>query len=353
MHKYPFKAFIFAILLLHAFLSQAQPCTDWQITSPFNSRIISDSLPKAFTFLVSGHFHGASTNVSGFPASSLQANIDSLNHIQPAFMVSLGDLFLDVDSTIIHNYRSSLFNKLQFPLFNAVGNHDLANGNIYEKFYGRTYSSFVLSNALFIILNTELNDGSIKGEQLEFLTQILNISKEIKYVFLFSHRPIWSEENSKYDNLFADNTHSNFGNNFKSDVLPLLIEKKKTTQIIWFSGSLGGLAPTSFFYDNDDGITFIQTAIRDLPRDAVLQVSVGDSVSFKGISLTGKKLEKIQNYNIQYWQQHNAPPPQFSFRMLPYYCKMMLLHRYYWYGILSIIGLYFFFLIISKWRKRK
>lgn len=57
-----------------------------------------------------------------------------------------------------------------------------------------------------------------------------------------------------------------------------------------------------------DGITYIQTAIRDTPRDAVLQVQIKNgNIFFKGISLTGQKLEPIETYNIDYWKENTAP----------------------------------------------
>ena len=43
----------------------------------------------------------------------------------------LGDLFGDV-STDIPQYQKSLFDKLEKPLFNAVGNHDIKDDH-YEK----------------------------------------------------------------------------------------------------------------------------------------------------------------------------------------------------------------------------
>ncbi|MBA3284467.1 MAG: metallophosphoesterase, partial [Nitrosopumilus sp.] len=164
-----------------------------QVISPFNKIEIKDTL-DSYTFIVSGHFHGASTNASTFPSSSLLANIDTLNALKPQFLMSLGDLFVDVNDTYIKNYQNSLFDKIKTPLFNAVGNHDISNGNIYEKVFGKTFFSFEYGSELYIVLNTELNDGSISGEQLDFLKKVLfgSVSDNKKNIFIFSHRPIWS-----------------------------------------------------------------------------------------------------------------------------------------------------------------
>jgi hypothetical protein len=326
-----------------------------QIISPFNKRVIQDTSSN-YSFIVSGHFHGSSTNQSGFPASTLLANIDTLNTLQPLFLMSLGDLFLDVNDTYIDHYQKSLFDKLKMPLFNSVGNHDLANGNRYEKMYGKSFFSFSCHGELFIILNTELNDGDIKGEQLELLKEKIAsaATQSVQHIFIFTHRPVWAEEHPGYSTLFKDNTRSQFGApNYKKEIQPLI--EHSTIPIYWISGSLGD-GPASFFYDKDaSGITFMQTAIRDLPRDAVLIVHVkAGNISFQGISLTGEQLQSIENYNVNYWTQKSAPEATFNYRLLPYLTLQMITHTYFWIGlicggilVLVLIGL------IKKWKRKK
>jgi len=345
----------FAIIILLQIISFKLSA---QIVSPFNKLEIKDTT-SSYTFIVSGHFHGASTNASKFPAASLQANIDTLNSLKPSFLICLGDMFLDMNETYLEHYQKSLFNKLHIPLLNAVGNHDLANGNMYEKVFGKTYFSFTLHSELFIVLNTEMNDGSIKDEQLKFFKSAVNTAKDnnIKNVFVFSHRPVWTENNEKYSKLFADNTHSTFENNFSKEIIPLLKSISKDKNVYWMSGSMGGMAPVSFFYDKDKAtnITFMQTAIRDLPRDAVLKVNVNNGIiSFDGISFTGQTLQKIESYNLEYWNKSFAPEQKFSFRMLPYLTKQMLMHQYFWFGfVFCFILLFVFSFIKRRWKRNK
>ena len=329
-----------------------------QMISPFNNLPIKDS-SKNYSFIVSGHFHGASTNASSFPASSLLANIDSLNSLNPLFLMSLGDLFLDVNDTYINHYKYSLFDKLKMPLFNAVGNHDLA-GNLYEKIYGKTFFSFTKGSELFIILNTELNDGSLKDEQLTLFSNSIDTAQnsKIKNVFIFSHRPVWAEQIEKYNKLFSDNTRSAIGhNNFLEDIKPLLQKVSKNKNVFWISGSMGGMAPVSFFYDKEEStnVTYLQTAIRDLPRDAVLQILINNgNVSMKGISFTGQHLEPIENYNINFWNKNTAPEQSFNFRLLPYLTKQLFLNHFFWFGFLFCGMLIISFTFIFKrWKRRK
>jgi hypothetical protein len=307
--------------------------------SPFNQLKVHDSLQN-YSFIVSGHFYGQSTNQSTFPAATLLANIDTLNKLHPSFLMSLGDMFMDVDDTYLNHYKLSFFDKIKFPLFNAVGNHDISNGNRYEKEFGKSYFSFNIASELYIVLNTELNDGSIKGEQYSFLESILKDAEEnksIKNIFVFSHRPIWAEKMDKYSKLFLENTRTAIGsNNFLDEVIPLFVPLKERN-MFWLSGSMAG-GPASFFYDKNDevGITFIQTAIRDTPRDAMLLVNVkAGQVSFEGLSLTNQKLNSIESYDIDFWLKDSKPEPEFSYRLIPLYLKNMLLHRYFWYGVLA------------------
>ncbi len=339
----------FAISLLVNILSA-------QVISPFNKIALKDT-SSVYSFIVSGHFHGASTNVSTFPASTILSNLDTLNALHPLFLMSLGDMFLDVNETYIHNYKKSLFDKLKMPLFNAVGNHDVSNGNRYEKEYGSSYFTLKNGTELFIILNTEINDGSIKGDQFDFLVEAVRSAGNYKNIFIFSHRPIWAENNSRYKNLFIGNTRTEIGrNNFEDVVLPLLMNYSKVKHFYWISGSMAG-GPASFFYDKDpvSTITYMQSAIRDQERDAVLQIFINKGVvRFNGISLTGQNLDAVENYNLSFWKNTISPEQKFNYRLLPYLTKQMLLHYYFWIGFVSSLVLFFSLRwVYKKWKRKK
>jgi hypothetical protein len=346
------KFFIFSVCL---FLSLNK--LTGQTVSPFNKLPLADTSAN-YSFIVSGHFHGESSNLSTFPAATLLASIDTLNHIRPSFMISLGDMFIDLNETYVSNYRKSLFDKLNMPIFNAVGNHDLSNNNFYEKVFGKTYYSFSAGSELYIFLNTELNDGSIKNEQFEFFKKSLAEarSEKIKNIFIFSHRPVWAENNATYEGLFKGNSRTLIGeNNFEEDIKPLLMDFPKKKQVYWISGSLAN-GPVSFFYnmEPDSKILFMQTAIRDLPRDAVLHIDVKEGiVSFKGISLTGQVLEPVETYNLDYWKQRIDVEEPFNYRLLPLLTMQMVLHYYFWIGFVSsILLLLMLSFLYNRWKRR-
>jgi calcineurin-like phosphoesterase family protein len=324
--------------------------------SPFNKRIVSDTSAD-YSFIVSGHFHGSSLSRSTYPAATLLANLDTLNSMHPVFLMSLGDLFLDVNEVYMRHYRQSLFDKLNFPVFNVVGNHDVSNGNLYEKKYGQTFSCFKIQTELYILLNTEVDDGSIKNEQKKMLVDCLanEYIRSVKNIFIFSHRPIWAERIKKYEKLFVDNTRTAIGkNNFTEEVAPLLKKIPSKTNVFWMSGSLG-TGNSSFFFDKEETthVTYIQTAIRDLPRDAVLKVNVKSGrISFNTISLTGENLLPLEKYAMDYWSDVKSPESSFNFRLLPFLAKQLLTHHFFWIGFV-IANLLWFSIKLLKARKNK
>lgn len=324
-----------------------------QAQEALNGSSFSDTC--CYSFFVSGHFHGNSQNTSGYPAATILANIDLINNSGALALCSTGDLFMDVRNNI-PQYRQALFSKLRIPLYNAVGNHDIS-GKIYQENFGNTWFSFSAGSALFVFLDTEANDGSISGDQLKWFSSTLNdycSNSKGKNVFVFSHRPIWSEGDERLKNVFKENTQSDFGNNFGNEILPLLKKYTDKTPFYWFSGSLGGNAPSSFFYFKaDKNLYYIQSAIRDLPRDGLLKVKVDhENVSFETVSLTGQSMPKFEDCNLQMWKSISGEPG-FNYRLVPLYIKQMVFHRYFWYGMGYCLLACFIFYFIRKRIKRK
>lgn len=312
---------------------------------------IADTV-KEYSFIVSGHFHGSSTNQSGYPASTVLSNLDVFN--QTNFIIITGDLFLDIKNDII-SYSKSFFSKLGVPWFNAVGNHD-ATGTIFEENFGPTYYMFRVQSEVFIILDTELDNGSINGEQLRFFKDKLNAianDPTAKNLFIVSHRPIWCEDDKELKDLFKDNTRSLFSSNFSSEILPLLQSLTKKVKISWFSGSLGGSAPASFFYhEKSRNLIYIQSAIRNLQRDAVLKVMVKNGeIEYKTISLTRQPAPELKSCGVELWRTKSEEG--FNARLIPMYLKQLFLHRYFWYGILTAIFSIFILRFVFKRFKSK
>lgn len=338
------KQFICYLLLMPLFLSAQK--------SPFNGASISKN-GDHYKFIVSGHFHGSSNNTSALPANTVLANMDLFNDSSLSMIISLGDLFLDVTKDPKH-YETYFFSRLKTPLFNAVGNHDLTD-NVYQEKYGNTFFYFFVEKDCHIILDTELNDSDIKGEQKEMLQKALDeaVKKSSKSIFIYGHRTIWSRNHPEMKDLFQDNTQSITGNNnFRADILPMIEESAKNAKVYLFAGSLGA-APGSFFYhkEKDKDIFYICSAIRSLNRDAILVLNSdgNGNVNITTTSLTGNKVEPLQKFNLELYLDFNPKKP-FNWRLVPLYFKNMLIHRYFWYGILYTL---FGVIILFMWKRFK
>lgn len=318
---WPLLAFILPTLLL------AQ-------RSPFNGlEVLPADSTGHYRILIGGHFHGESTNRSGYPAATLLANLDTINSLGANLFLSTGDLFMDPVKDL-PRYQRSLFSKLKMPFFNAPGNHDLSAraGNGADEL-----QEIVTWQAdRVLLLNTEREDGTLSSGVLDRLASLLEAEDLYipRHLFIISHRPIWAEDDPRYSPLFKDNTRSLTGTNFKKDVYPLLERIAKHAHVYWISGSLGGGAPSSiFFQPHAPNITFIQCAIRDVPRDALLIADVHpDTVKWSAISLTGQKLRSPETYDAAWWRSKRGKEEGFNWRLLPYLIKATVLHQAFWWG---------------------
>ncbi|MBK9276213.1 MAG: metallophosphoesterase [Flavobacteriales bacterium] len=327
-----------AILLIGVLLS-AGPVHAQR--SPFNGlEVLPADSSGHYRILIGGHFHGESTNRSGYPAATLLANLDTINSLGAHLFLSTGDLFMDPVKDL-PRYQRALFSKLKMPFFNAPGNHDLSASAGKEADELKEIVTWQADRVL--LLNTEREDGTISSDVLDRLASLLEAEDLFipRHLFIISHRPIWAEDDPLYSDLFKENTRSTFGTNFRKDVYPLLEKIAQHAHVYWISGSLGGSAPSSIFFqphapDNlsrNGGITFIQCAIRDEPRDALLIADVyPDTVKWSALSLTGQQLQAPETYDAAWWRSKRGKGEGFNWRLLPYRVKSTVLHRAFWWG---------------------
>lgn len=302
--------------------------------SPFNGlHVLPADSTGHYRILIGGHFHGESSNRSGYPASTLLANLDTINKLGAHLFLSTGDLFMN-GSTDRRRYANALFTKLRVPLFNAPGNHDLGGAVGDETIeLGR----ILLGRDVVFITNTEANDGSFSAKARSQLQSVSDAKdpERPKRVFLISHRPIWAEGDPQYADLFKDNTRSLAGTNFQQEVYPILQRIAEQAQVYWISGSLGGQAPSSiFFQQHAPGITYIQCAIRDEPRDALLIADVyPDRVKWSALSLTGQQLEAPEAYDATWWRERVGQEEPFNWRLMPYLIKKTFTRSEFYWGV--------------------
>lgn len=317
-------------------------CGAWAQRSSLNGQVVvqPDSTGH-YRILIGGHFHGESTNRSGYPASTLLASLDTINALGAHLFLSTGDLFMDGGKDR-PRYARALFSKLRTPLFNAPGNHDL-NGAVGDE--AVEIGGIRLGRDLIFILNTEANDGSLSPLAVRRMASVLDgeASERPRRLFIVSHRPIWAEDDQQYRDLFKDNTRSLIGTNFRKDVYPILQRIAQHAEVYWISGSLGGDAPSSiFFQPHAPNITFVQCAIRDLPRDALLIADVDpDTVKWSALSLTGQQLLAPEAYDAAWWRAQRGQGEPFNWRLLPYLILKTLLSPAFWWGAAAALLLGF------------
>ena len=156
-----------------------------------------------------------------------QKGIDKINLMQPAFVVSVGDLIngYTKDLEKINNEWeefNSLVKKLEMPFFYVAGNHDYTNEvmeNVWFKRFGSDYYHFLYKNVLFICLNSEhgytaLKNPDLGEEQVKFVEKILKKNTNVDWTMIFMHQPLWLKESGKnwlkVENLLKGRDHSVF-----------------------------------------------------------------------------------------------------------------------------------------------
>ena len=324
-----------------------------QYTSPFN-QLTTDSVSGGYSFIVSGHFYGNRHNTSHLPTNTLMANMDWINESNAHMLVCLGDLFKDIRNEM-DTYETFLFNELEVPLVNTVGNHDLS-GTVYQDNYGETSFYFELGKDIHVIIDSERDNGDIVDAQLDMLQEVAEKveNSNVQNVFIYAHRTLWKDAYDELDGLFTDNTQSIGGTNFEDDIRPILMEMGKKANLYWFAGSLG-TAPASFFHfqDTECNLTIVATAIRGLLRDAVLVINVDNDgkVIFETKSFTGQEVLALETYDVDFWQSEVGEEP-FNWKLVPYYMELAVKHRYFWYGVgCALMGMVI--LIALKRRKNR
>ena len=267
----------------------------------------------AFRFLAIGHIYGMPGQSAPSPARSLIRAVPQINDGGFDLVVSLGDCFkkfrdLHVDPTI------EALAKLDMPVVNAVGNHDMTDRRGYVERFGGTFGNLRVGSSLLCFVDTEATPWNIVGQQLEALRKTVRsaaIDDAIRNVFFFGHKVIYSTL-PRYAVLFRHvNAHDGLLalNNFRKEVHPLLTQLGKAGKgVYWFAGDIG--APrTSFglFHDRHarTGVTYLATGISDRVTDAGIAVDVDGEgrVTLSSLGLGIEKIEALDRYGRAYWKR--------------------------------------------------
>ncbi len=143
--------------------------------------------------------------------------IESINTLEPAFVVMCGDLIeTPANQEQIRAYKDSVANlDPTISLYNVPGNHDLGqpvrieNISSFQENFGQLWFSFTCGNSLFIALSSDLlrdRDAPMNPQQTEWLINILDEeqSRTADHIFVFMHHPLYldsPDEPDGYSNL--------------------------------------------------------------------------------------------------------------------------------------------------------
>jgi predicted phosphodiesterase len=177
-----------------------QPCSDKPF---FNSE-------DDFDFVV------IADRTNGLRDDAVADAVTKINLLNPDLVISVGDLIMGYnEDTIRLNYEweewESLISPLKMKFFAIPGNHDISNKtllNLWEQKFGESYYHFVYKDVLFLCMNTEENVNTdekfISKKQTDYFIQKLKTHKNVKWTFVFMHRPIFDRNDLNWRKLQSE-----------------------------------------------------------------------------------------------------------------------------------------------------
>jgi len=218
-------SFIFFLLIFHqqeGFIAQNKIEVQNlnSINKPWTSEIANDYKGKF-------HFVVVSDRTGSHREGVWEDGINKINLMQPAFVVSVGDLiegYTRNKKEINKQWKefNSFINKLEAPFFYVAGNHDYTNKTMENEWlerYGASYYYFIYNNVLFLCLNSEhghtaLKDPDIGSDQVDFVNRVLTEHSDVAWTMVFMHQPLWLNESGlnwlKVEKLLSSRKHSVF-----------------------------------------------------------------------------------------------------------------------------------------------
>lgn len=131
--------------------------------------------------------------------------VEQINLLQPAFVISVGDLIEGGNRKSREAYVEEwkefdgFIAKLTMPFFYVPGNHDITNpamDKLWQERLGRRYYHFIYRNVLFLLLNSEdppgVGEGRLGKEQIAFAKRVLEENPAVRWTVVAMHKPLWT-----------------------------------------------------------------------------------------------------------------------------------------------------------------
>jgi serine/threonine-protein phosphatase CPPED1 len=159
------------------------------------------------------HFVVVSDRTGGHRPRIFSQAIEQINLLQPAFVISVGDLiegYTKDPAMLAEEWKEfqTYASKLQMPFFYVPGNHDVSNPMQAKEWgdrFGRRYYHFVYRDVLFLAINSddpaEANEkgeslrGKLSPEQIDYFKSVLKENPNPRWIFVCMHKPLWTQDN--------------------------------------------------------------------------------------------------------------------------------------------------------------
>lgn len=189
----------------------------------------TDDSPNSFCFIFATDIHVQHERNA---AKGFSQAIDSINNLQPAFVITGGDLVFDVlgqkyeRADSLYNLYLEMLQQFQMPVYNTIGNHEIYGiykksgadslhpeygEKMFEKRLGKSYYSFEHGGWKFMILNsiedTKKNKyiGLIDDNQIEWIKDELSKTDSSMPIAVSTHIPFITAFMQKYSGSTAAN----------------------------------------------------------------------------------------------------------------------------------------------------
>ena len=238
------------------------------------------------------HFVIVSDRTGGARPGVFASAIPKVNALEPAFVVSVGDLiegYTDDQARIDEEWDEfeGFVEQLEAPFFYAAGNHDMSNEVMAETWqarFGPSFYRFVYKDVLFLVLNSELfgmvskPDAPVPGpwtqaEQLDFIEQTLAEMPNPRWTIVIVHQPLWDYAGGvrgdwpRVEALLAGRDYTVFAGHFHHYVKAV----RQDSNYITLATTGGGSSLRGTLYGEFDHVAWI-TMTTEGPRIANLML---------------------------------------------------------------------------------
>ena len=287
----PYELIVYSKNILRDKLFQDLKNSSWKNAKKY-IKIAStiDDLPnirshdEGYSFYIAGHTYGKPGVKSNGLYDPFTEKFHMINKYQSIkFGFLLGDVVREASNDAWRLVKKDL-DSLDSRIKNIVvpGNHDVGEGahdakrEIFLQQFGKTFFSFKHGKDLFIMLDGNISEWNISGEQLQFLKQSLPNKKDsTSNIFIFSHQLIWqSSSKSGFKKIKPNSLEGRSNNlNFWDEVFPLFSDL--TNDVYFFAGDIGAFPNgNELFYTKYSNVKFLATGMGGGMRDNFLIVSV-------------------------------------------------------------------------------